>query len=309
MLKYVAVAAASKMFSLNKNTKWAYRQAGNVVLNRMRVADGLPERYVDRARWLVQTVETHQILNPGDRVLELGTGWMHWEATVLRLFYDVEVTLYDVVDCRLLGALRHYLAGLATEVGSFQDIVGTERVERARQLLDKAVAIESFESFYELMDFTYVLDPDGMLEAVEHGYQLAVSSDVLEHVPAPTLSPYLARLLDVLVPGGFSVHQIDLVDHFHYFDTTMSPKNYYRYDDATWRRRYESDLQYWNRVQRPDWLALFEGAGFDLVELQDVSGDIGSIALAPRYSQLSKTDLECMQLRVVHRRPGHDTSS
>lgn len=306
MLKYAAVAAASKMFSRNKGTKWAYRQAGNVVLNRMRVADGLPERYVDRARWLVQTVETHQILNPGDRVLELGTGWMHWEATVLRLFHDVEVTLYDVVDCRLLGALRNYLAGLAMEVGSFQDIVGAQRVERARQLLDKAVAVESFESFYELMNFTYVVDPDGMLEAVRPGYKLAVSSDVLEHVPAPTLSPYLARLLDDLVPGGYSVHQIDLVDHFHYFDTTMSPKNYYRYDDATWRRRYESDLQYWNRVQRPDWLSLFEGAGFDLIELQDVTGDIGSITLAPRYSQLSKTDLECMQLRVVHQRPGHD---
>lgn len=303
MIKYVAMAAGSKVFSLNRGTKWAYRKAGNVALNRMRLADGLPERYTDRAHWLVATTEKYQILGDGDRVLELGTGWMHWEATILRLFYDIEVTLYDVVDCRLFGSLHHYLTALQDEVGTFESIVGAERVAKARELLAKAVAVDSFESYYDLMGFRYVVDPDGMLETVSPGYRLAVSSDVLEHVPAQTLPAYFARLLEVLEPGGFSVHQIDLVDHFYYFDPTTSPKQYYRYDDESWQRWFDSDVQYINRVQRPDWVALFDGAGFETVELQDVSEALGPMTLAPQYQGLSQAERECMQFRIVHRRP------
>lgn len=302
MFKYAAVAAASKMFSLNDATKSVYRKAGNVALNRMRSADGLPERYVDRAHWLIRTTEKHRILEDGDRVLELGTGWVHWESVILRLFYDIEVTAYDVADCRLFGTLRHYLAALADEVGSFEAIVGGQRVARARELISEAISADSFESFYRVMGFTYVVDPDGTLETLTPGFRLAVSSDVLEHIQEAKLAAYLQRLRELLVPGGFSVHQIDLVDHFHYFDVNVSPKNYYRYSDKIWRRLFESDVQYWNRVQRPEWLEMFTVAGFQPVEVEDVAEQLASLSLAPRYRSLAQADLECMQLRTVHRR-------
>lgn len=303
MIKYVAMAAGSKAFSLSRGTKWAYRKAGNVALNRMRLADGLPERYTDRAHWLIRTTEEYRILGDGSRVLELGTGWMHWEATILRLFYDIEATLYDVVDCRLFGSLKHYLTALQAEVGTFESIVGPERVATASELLAKALAVESFEEYYDLMGFRYVVDPSGMLEGVGSSYRLAVSSDVFEHVPASTMSAYLARLLEILEPGGYSVHQIDLVDHFYYFDTTTSPKQYYRYDDQAWQRWFDSDVQYINRLQRPDWVKLWDEAGFETVELQDVSETLAPMTLAPQFQGLTQAERECMQFRIVHRRP------
>lgn len=306
MLKYAAVAAASKAFSVNTTTRRAYRVLGNRVLERMRVESGIPQPYLDRAARLLATCERLGALAPGDRVLELGTGWVHWEATILRLFYDVEVTLYDVVDNRLLGAHRAWLGQLRDELdGEFgmRLPVSAERLAAAGDLLDFAVGVESFDQLYSLLGFRYVLDPTGMLEGVPaDAYALAVSADVLEHVPAATLPAYLDRVRRTLVPGGLSVHQIDLVDHFTYFDPACSKKNYYRYTDRAWRRWFDSDVQYINRVQCPRWRELFTGAGFESVTEDQVSEALPAHDLAPEYARLSAADRECMQMLTVHRR-------
>ncbi|RZT85497.1 hypothetical protein EV383_2364 [Pseudonocardia sediminis] len=67
MWKHTVVATAARAFSVNDLTRSAHRRPGNVVLGRMRDADGLPDRYVERAKDLVRTCETHRILRPGDR--------------------------------------------------------------------------------------------------------------------------------------------------------------------------------------------------------------------------------------------------
>lgn len=307
MLKYTAVAAASKAFSVNHATRRAYRVLGNRVLERMRLGSGIPAPYLDRAVRLLETCDRHSGLASGDRVLELGTGWVHWEATILRLFHDVEVTLYDVVDNRLPKAYRAWVGQLRDELdGDFgrRLPVSAERLDAARELADRALRTESYEELYTLLGFRYVLDPSGMLADVpSNSYALVVSADVLEHVPARTLPAYLHEARTKLVPGGLSVHQIDLVDHFTYFDPTCSKKNYYRYTDASWRRWFDSDVQYINRVQCPEWRALFADAGFETVEEDQVSEALPSLVLAPEYAELSAADRECMQMLVVHRRP------
>jgi hypothetical protein len=99
------------------------------------------------------------------------------------------------------------------------------------------------------------------------------------------------------------VHQIDLVDHYYYFDTSCSPKNYYRYSDRTWRRGFESGVQYFNRIQCPEWRSLFARADFQAVEENLVSQPLGPLELAEPYRGLSRPDLECMQMLTVHRKP------
>src|SRR5581483_803101 len=112
MTKYWMVAWAAKAFSMTPGTRRLYRRLGNVVLQRQRLQAGLPPRYVERARRLIQICEKYQVVKPGDRVLEVGTGWVHWEATILRLFYDVKLTLFDVVDNHLLSVYKEYLQEL-----------------------------------------------------------------------------------------------------------------------------------------------------------------------------------------------------
>ena len=116
MIKYVVMSSAAKAFSLNQSTKALYRSLGNQVLARSRSASGIEDRYVERAQRLLAICDQHSVLKPGDRIVELGTGWLHWEATVLRLFNDIEATLYDVSDNRLIGPYREWLAELGLRV-------------------------------------------------------------------------------------------------------------------------------------------------------------------------------------------------
>ncbi len=81
MIKYTGVAAASKVFSARAGGRRLYRRLGDVALERMRVAHGLPQGHLDRADRLLTLRDRYDVLAPGDRVLELGTGWVHREAT------------------------------------------------------------------------------------------------------------------------------------------------------------------------------------------------------------------------------------
>jgi len=106
----------------------------------------------------------------------------------------------------------------------------------------------------------------------------------------------------ILRPGGYSIHQIDLGDHLSYYDPAVSVKNYLRYSDAAWGRWFENEVQYFNRVQRPEWLHLFENAGLLLVEEQLRTEDIGTMKVDQKYGHLGRQDLECTALTVVHRK-------
>jgi hypothetical protein len=305
MLRYVAVSTAAKAFSMNRVSRRAYRILGNLALERILLSTGLQSRYVERAVRLLDLCDRFDVLRPGDQVLELGTGWLHWEATVLRLFHDVEITLYDVCDNRLLRPYRSWVDQLRGRLDEAFAHLPCERREHARKLASRAVDVETFDELYDLLGFTYVVDGSGRLEGLPPSrYSLVVSADVLEHVPVAGLPAYLERMRNCTVPGGWSIHQIDLVDHLHYFDPGTSPKNYYRYDDATWGRWFESSVQYFNRVQPPGWLSLLDETGYDLIDEQRLSEHLRPIELASRYRCLSPEDLDCMQLVTVHRRPG-----
>ncbi len=48
----------------------------------------------------------------GDRLLEIGTGWLHWEAIASRLFFDIQATLIDAWDKRQPRGIQNYLSQL-----------------------------------------------------------------------------------------------------------------------------------------------------------------------------------------------------
>ncbi|MFC5061609.1 glycosyltransferase [Actinomycetospora atypica] len=303
MLKYGAVVAASKAFSMSPATQRAYRALGNVALERLRTSRSVDERYVERARALLAQVDRFDALQPGDEVLELGTGWLHWESTVLRLFHDVRITMVDVVDNRLFGTYQTWLAQLGRHLAA-DDTLSASRRAAAMTLLGDILRCESFDEVYDLLGMRYVVDPTGRFDDLpEERFALVVSADVLEHVRREALPSLLATTRRALRPGGLAVHRIDLVDHFHYFDPTTSPKHYYRYDDRTWNRWFDTDVQYVNRIQRPEWRTLFAEAGFDVVQEKDHSQALGPVPRAAEFAGLTAADVDCLQMLTVHRRP------
>lgn len=303
MIKYLMTAAALKFFSATPQTRSGYRLLGNSLGQRKRIQNGLDWEYVERVKRVLQWCRQYDIVHAGDHVLEIGTGWLHWEATLIRLFYDVEATLFDVWDNRQLEACKSRYAELDNAIDDEFALDETQRA-RVHHLLSGILHADSFDDIYRLLNFRHVIDPSGTLtQFADQSFSLIVSSNVLEHVSAKILPGFIRDFYRLLEPGGYSVHQIDLGDHLSYYDGKTSLKNYLRYSDTVWRRCFENEVQYFNRVQRSEWMTLFCNAGLELVEEEPIEVDIGPISIDKRYAAMDQQDLWCRTLRVVHRRP------
>ncbi len=111
--------------------------------------------YAKRIRRMLRLAKQYGVVQNGDRVLELGTGWCHWEALTLRLFFDIEAVLFDVWDNRQLASLKNYLSQLG-ELLKSGDRLGLSPAElnRAESLITKILKVGSFEELYGLLGFS-----------------------------------------------------------------------------------------------------------------------------------------------------------
>lgn len=302
MIKYFVIAWALKFFSLSPQTKKLYRFLGNTVGAKNRSRAGLPASYLDRARWILNLFEKYNIAQENARLLELGTGWVHWESTILRLFYDVKLTLFDAWDNRQFQAYKAY-------VSEFRDVFDKEikvlpsKHEQARDMLNAIVSVNSFTELYNLLEFQYVVEPTGTLQKLEYAaYDACFSYNVFEHIDRAIISEYIKDLYGLLKPGGYSFLLIDISDHLAHYEPEVCRKNYLKYSDAFWSTCFENDVQYFNRIQRGEWLSLFNQAGFELVEEKSLCEPI-QMRVNRQYENLDRKDIECMALEIVHRKP------
>jgi len=163
MFKYRMAVNTARLFSLSPQMLRAYRFLGNILLERQRIQSGLPDRYVERARLLYEVCQRYPVTQSGAKVLEVGTGWVHWEGMIIRLLYDVELTLFDVWDNRLWKTFQQYLE-------QFDEVVDRElhlspaQGERVHRLLHSILRADSFEAVYELLGAQYIINPSGTLE-------------------------------------------------------------------------------------------------------------------------------------------------
>src|SRR6267143_2957067 len=299
MVKYITTALTLKCFSSGRLMRNVYRRLGNTVGNKRRSSGAMPAYYPERVRWMLRLQKQNHIVNDGDRIIELGTGWLHWEALTLRLFYDVNAVLFDVWDNRQLGGLKNYLRQLGPVLNEGFGMSSAE-VRRAQLLIDEILKVESFDELYELLGFEYVVESSGSLRQFQsNSFQLVVSGGVLEHVKREALSTLIGETQRILKPGGWAVHSIDTADHLEHYDRTVSPKKYLSFSEEIWKRLFENQVQYINRTQRGEWLEMFKANGFELIEEEARRVDISSLRLADRYVQMDKGDLECTFLRLA----------
>jgi SAM-dependent methyltransferase len=303
MVKYIATAVTLKCFSCSPVTRSLYRQLGNRVGNRRRSSGRMPGYYPERVKRMLRLQKRHNIVHDGDRILELGTGWLHWEALTLRLFYDIEAVLFDVWDNRQLGGLKNYLRQLRPLLNSDFGLSAAES-KRAQSVIDQILQITSFAELYDLLGFEYAIESSGNLKQFSSdSFQLVVSGGVLEHVKREALPMLVSEMARILKPGGWAVHSIDTADHLEHYDRTVSPKLYLKFSDETWQQLFENQVQYVNRMQRGEWLDLFRSDGFEVVEEEVNRTDISGLKLASRYQQMDRRDLECTVLKVALRKP------
>ncbi len=304
MLTYRATALALKAFSLNATTKAAYRQIGNIIGGKRR-ARAPQSHYLSRADRNLAFIEQHGGIRDGMKVLELGTGWVHWEALFLRSFYEVEARVFDVWDNRQFEGFLTHVRTLKTALPSLTDR-GPERRARAEDLLGRVAQCRSFEEAYAILGFTYMLSPDGSIDALaDDSLDLVFSSDVMEHIPDESL-PVLARsLARVVRPGGMVAQQIVPRDHLCIYAKKAHGKSYLQYSDSEWARWFENDVQYQNRWQQSDFRELFKRSGFEIVSEVIVNrDDTSGIKIADRWSAYPREDLDATVTRMLVRVPG-----
>ncbi len=305
MIRYVAAAVALKAFSSSPAMRQLYRSLGNVVGGRRRLRNGLHRNHLHRARDFLRTVRQFDAIHDGDTLLELGTGWVHWESTFIRLFYDTRALLFDVWDNRQLSAFRKYFSDLDNIIDKEMEIRPDEH-ERVHALLRAVSSVTSFTELYELIGSKHVINPRGTLDCFpDKSFNAIFSCSVLEHVKKDALSQYIRDFYRVLKPGGYSIHTIDIGDHLSYYDAHIPPKYYLRYSDSAWKHWFENEIQYINRVQRSEWLDLFAQAGLEVVGIEEipVREAVSANWVASQFRNLDSRDLQCKTLNVVHRKP------
>jgi hypothetical protein len=299
MIKYHLTAFALRGFSCCASARHMYRDLGNVLGARRRRIGKMPLYYYERVERNLAVLRKYAPLQAEDLIVELGTGWVHWEALTLRLFFDFRAVLYDVWDNRQLTATKSYVRQLVERFGQRDFLKGSD-FERARSLARQIERAESFDEIYEMLGFRYVLDPGGLMEGLPQGaFRLAISAGVMEHIPAATAPIFVSNMASLLKPGGLGIHSINITDHLYLYDRSVSPKQYLTYSESLWRLLYENRVQYINRIQRGAWLKMFASAGFNLVEETGAYADLSALRLHSNYHGLSQKDIDCTTLDLV----------
>jgi SAM-dependent methyltransferase len=259
----------------------------------------MPDYYVERIQRMLRLAKEHDIIHDGDRIIELGTGWLHWEAITLRLFYDIRGVLYDVWDNRQFAGLKNYFTQLGPVLNNAFGLPAPD-IKRAQSLIQAILAADSFDRLYNLLGFEYVIESNGSLHRFpDNTFNLLVSAGVLEHVNREALPTLAAESRRILRPGGWAIHSIDTSDHLAHYDTSVSKKKYLSFSEWKWKLFFENEVQYINRVQRGDWIALFRKNGFDVKEEECKKIAIDSLKMASRYEEMERRDLQCTVVRLA----------
>jgi hypothetical protein len=183
-------------------------------------------------------------------------------------------------------------------------------------------------NFDELLDSIAYHAPCSMcdLPFEPQSFDFSYSVAVLEHVTKEDVSTSLARLYEVMSPGGLTVHEIDLRDHSSLTENGACTSDPLEFLELSAEEYAASELQAYgegysishrlegrwrggvscNRLRRSEWLALFEAAGFVDVEAEVIARLDESLVvpsrLSPPYCSMSVDDLCSIVIRLSARR-------
>jgi hypothetical protein len=104
--------------------------------------------------------------------------------------------------------------------------------------------------------------PDGAFYLPSGFADLAVSFDVLEHLPPASLTSIHDELKRVLKPRGALLHDIDTADHWSYYDKSISAANFLKFGERAWKFLSAAGCFYQNRLRESDYETLFKTTGF-----------------------------------------------
>ncbi|MBI2761881.1 MAG: class I SAM-dependent methyltransferase [Chloroflexi bacterium] len=304
MARYYLKVVLFRLISASVITRRLYREIGNRV-RRGRVSEASHRAYLERGLWLVETIAAHSPDAAPRHMLDVGTGWSHFYSLFLALFHDASSTMFDVTDNRSLKEMRVRVRWLRDHIEEIRSRTDVRLRANAVALLESAAAASSINEVYACLNMSYVVDAEGSLDSLpDAAYDVLFSMDVLEHVRRKRIMAAVRSYRRVLRPGGLSLHQIGIDDHFSHGVPAASPKHYLRFSRRQWASMV-SRLQYHNRLQAGQFQAIFSSCGFELIDctrLQNADA-LNGVRVHDQWQRATADDLITVRAHLVHRGP------
>jgi hypothetical protein len=178
------------------------------------------------------------------------------------------------------------------------DVQRLAKLDLIQHAADRILANEiTFENFDDIERFGITYRAPHYVTAADEKIDCSCSNEVLEHVPPAQLVELLAGLRAVTC--GITTHSIDYSDHYARSDRRISRLNFLRYNDADWAK-YNSGMQYVNRLRHSDYLRLFREAGFTILEESSICGELpADLAVSDQFRHYAPADLLALKGRIV----------
>ncbi len=238
--------------------------------------------------------------------LELGTGWFPIIPVGLALAGAREVYTIDMHDLtdreRTIATIECFEVMLGNGRLALPD---SEARARARELLRNTRGMNGHELLAAL-GIRAIIGDARNVELPSASLDLVCSNNTLEHIPADVIAAMFTEFRRLLRPDGVMSHFIDMADHYALFDRKITRYNFLRYPERVWRL-FNNELHYQNRLRLPDFRALHEQRGFEVLEEENRREPpevLRSVPITSRFADYVEDDLAVYDTWMVSRSTG-----
>lgn len=239
---------------------------------------------------IVEILEEQGATLEGKTVVEIGSGWRPAMPYFLKYFGNCgDVYTYDLNS--------HYQSRWIEDLNRFFRNQYNVFVDA------EAGCLPSFVKYFPHTDLAKSSLPSDV--------NFVFSRFVLEHVPPADILSMHERLAEEVNAETFILHLISPSDHRAYTDRSLSLYDFLRYSQEEWDR-IQTRFDYHNRLRLPQYLEIFETAGFEVVSVgfskvgrnSEEYGKFKALVIHPDFEGYTEEEVLASAINVLLRKKG-----
>ncbi len=269
-----------------------------------------PERDFARICELLEMIQESGRSAKEGVFFEIGSGWHPYAPLGCYLAGAKKIITVDVNPWMSLATARECVEASKNHLHQFAETMNldVETVLARYQQID--LAANSLDRLLAGMQTEYRSPGDAAQTGLDaQSVDFIISSNVLEHIPAPVLEAITKESFRILKPGGLFVHRFNPGDHYANGDQSVTTANFLQFSSTTWKK-YGEGLAYHNRMRCSEFSEIFRKTGFvSLIEKKRVDPDAASaienktIELDHEFKKFSLEDLAADYMWYAGKKP------
>ena len=159
----------------------------------------------------------------------------------------------------------------------------------------------NLEEMLSIMGIQYWVGDTAHMPFPSASFDFISSNNTFEHIDPGILGQLLQEMYRLLSERGMMSHYVDMVDHYSYFDSSISPLNYLRFSERAWKW-IENPLQNQNRLRLSQYTDLYDSMKVPLkytIDEQLPAEALTHIKLAWPYTEMRREDLRISYSQLI----------